>query len=152
MAGPSRESLAEKLERHRVVRDGCWAWNGAKHPFGYGWLRHGSRTLLAHRVAFEVAHGLPMRGIVVRHACDTPECTNPDHLIGGTHADNVADRFARGRHVRPDGCYANTKITPEQIAQIGALLTKGMSYRAVGRSLGFSGCTIKRHAQAAGAK
>lgn len=36
-------------------------------------------------------------GFVVRHTCDTPTCINPDHLIIGTHQDNMNDRAARGR-------------------------------------------------------
>lgn len=146
MAGPARESLEDKLQRHRVVKDGCWGWSGSKHKFGYGWVRHGDRTLVAHRAAFEVEYGAIPDGAVVRHKCDNPECTNPDHLVIGSHADNVADRFARGRHLKSGGLYANTIISEDQISRIRPMLDQGMSLRAIGRALGFSGDTIKRHA------
>ena len=34
---------------------------------------------------------------VIRHTCDNPQCINPDHLISGTHSNNVADRVLRER-------------------------------------------------------
>lgn len=35
--------------------------------------------------------------MVIRHKCDNPICVNPDHLLIGTHADNIADRIKRKR-------------------------------------------------------
>lgn len=53
-----------------------------------------------HRLVYCEAHGLSLldiEGQVVRHTCDNPRCINPDHMVLGTHQDNVADRVARGR-------------------------------------------------------
>ena len=50
-----------------------------------------------------MAHGYVPE--VVRHACDNPPCCNPLHLLGGTHADNVADKVRRGRVPRGETHY-----------------------------------------------
>jgi hypothetical protein len=35
--------------------------------------------------------------LIVMHTCDTPLCVRPDHLVAGSHADNVADMVAKRR-------------------------------------------------------
>jgi len=67
---------------------------------GYGRKKVGSRTVLAHRHAWELANGLVPEGLCVLHRCDNPPCINPDHLFLGTRADNNADRDAKGRSKR----------------------------------------------------
>jgi len=39
----------------------------------------------------------PVAGQVVMHTCDNPPCCNPAHLRIGTTADNVRDKWAKGR-------------------------------------------------------
>lgn len=135
MAGPNRQSLEEKLARHRVVRDGCWGWAASKSAYGYGWVRHGSKTLLAHRAAYEVAHGPIPDGMVVRHSCDNPECTNPAHLLLGTHADNVADKVARGRQHRGEK-HPFTKVKDADLQVARQLRAQGMSWASISRRFG----------------
>ena len=64
----------------------------------------------AHRVAWEFTNGPIPHGWIVCHRCDNPACCNPDHLFLGTHADNVADKVAKGRAVNPlaDACRTKT--------------------------------------------
>ena len=71
----------------------CVEWIGYTMPGGYGQ----SNGKLAHRTAWETAHGPIPDGIEVLHSCDNPPCHNPEHLFLGTQADNMADMDAKGR-------------------------------------------------------
>lgn len=143
MAGPHRQSLEEKLARHRVVRNGCWGWSSSKSAYGYGWVRHGDRTLLAHRAAYEVANGPIPAGMVVRHSCDTPECTNPAHLLLGTHADNVADKVARGRQYRGDR-HSCCKVKEADLPVALQLRKDGLSWGEIAKRFGVSRDAVRQ--------
>jgi hypothetical protein len=77
----------------------CWNWQGSLDRHGYGQFKlgFGLSPLRAHRIAYEACKGEIPEGMHVLHSCDNPRCCNPDHLRVGTHADNMADREARGR-------------------------------------------------------
>lgn len=78
----------------------CWPWLGGRSSCGYGSFRLTKTPNVkraAHIVSWSLANGPVPAGYVVRHSCDNRPCVNPSHLVLGTHADNVADRVARGR-------------------------------------------------------
>lgn len=82
----------------RVAKsDGCWLWAGCRDSGGYGRLRWRGATMLAHRVAYELATGTLDADACVCHTCDNPPCCNPAHLFPGTRADNNRDMAAKGR-------------------------------------------------------
>lgn len=105
-SGPSRRSLADRFWEKVDKTPGqgpngdCWEWKGARQPNGYGKLTSGGdrgKTLMAHRVALELA-GVPLsEGAYACHHCDNPPCVREDHLYAGMPTDNVADMVARGR-------------------------------------------------------
>ena len=49
----------------------------------------------AHRYAWTLAHGPVPPGLAVRHRCDEPLCTAPEHLDVGTFAENSRDTIVR---------------------------------------------------------
>jgi hypothetical protein len=99
----------------------CWEWDGGKNRDGYGRFRDGAKIRTAHRVAYELTYGpIPDEDdegyrIVVRHKCDNPGCTHPEHLALGTRADNNRDRDERGRNgqARLTHCKRGHEFTEE---------------------------------------
>lgn len=83
--------------------DDCWEWTGAKTSNGgYGQLtlpKHNVQR--AHRLSYFLANGYLDTKLFIRHKCDNPSCVNPNHLVEGTHQDNMNDMVERGRHKLP---------------------------------------------------
>ena len=95
-----RGSPAERLAARLVPHGDCLEFDGYRDKKGYGRLGAGDgtkRVVLAHRLAYELAHGTVPDGLCVLHSCDNPPCCRPDHLFLGTRVDNNADMRAKGR-------------------------------------------------------
>jgi hypothetical protein len=98
--------------------DGCWLWTGyARCAGGYGGISVGRRTALAHRVAWELAHGSLDKTMCVLHRCDNPRCVNVAHLFLGTRGDNNRDRAAKGRNGDISGDRNFIRRHPERAAR-----------------------------------
>jgi hypothetical protein len=69
------------------------------------------------KIVYEAVNGPVPPGMVVRHTCDNRACINVYHLVLGTHADNVADRVARGRSASGEG-NGRSKLTSQQVAAV----------------------------------
>ena len=76
----------------------CWLWAGPTiNGDGYARFWNGARHVMAHRAAFELAHGPIPEGMEIDHTCSVRNCVNPAHLEPVTHRENCLRTRARGR-------------------------------------------------------
>jgi hypothetical protein len=121
----------------RAAPSGCLEWTGVtvksngRDSHRYGRFTRNGAKQLAHRVAYERAHGPIPPGMQALHRCDNPLCCNPAHLFLGTHAENMGDMAAKGRASRrgapPRHGEANprAKLRDAEIAEIRARRASG---------------------------
>lgn len=70
----------------------CWLWLGLLNGKGYGTgfrVSKERRSVLAHRWAWEMAHGPIPEGLEIDHLCRNRACVRLDHLEAVEHAINV---------------------------------------------------------------
>ena len=117
-----KDRFASKIEKTET----CWLWKGALDKNGYGVTWYNKKFEYAHRVSwlFYVKGLTEMPKNVIRHTCDNTQCVNPDHLIEGTHKDNVEDRVRRDRSAK---CEQNgrSKLTKENVIFIREAVNNG---------------------------
>lgn len=89
LLGMGRNVTVRILERTTSNEQGCWVWEGAKQPNGYGKLKVQGRTELVHRAAYEAWVGPIPDGWVVDHKCSNRACCNPEHLEAVEQRENT---------------------------------------------------------------
>ena len=67
----------------------CRLWQLAKTRDGYGKVKAGGRSLLAHHLAYQQEYGPIPRNTQLDHLCHVRSCINPQHLEPVTAAENV---------------------------------------------------------------
>jgi HNH endonuclease len=125
-----------------IPESGCWIWMRACTSGGYGKLRVGGRLVLAHRFAWELTRGPIPTGIHVLHRCDVPSCVNPKHLFLGSHADNMRDKCAKGRHNSPRGIRNGRSAAKLSADQVAAIRGDQRSGRSVALEYGVSKSSV----------
>lgn len=92
----------------------CQIWDGARSGRRYGGLGRGAERRLAHRVAYEQAHGPIPAGLEIDHLCRNPLCVNPDHLEAVTHRENVLRGVGpTALNARKTHCKRGHEFSPE---------------------------------------
>lgn len=145
----SRSAAWDRKFWARVNRsDGCWEWQGYRDRQGYGHLsRKVDGPMLAHRFAWLQFNGSIPAGAVIRHICDNPPCCNPDHLLIGTQADNIADRQRRGRHRPgrfPGEAHPMHRLTELTVLDLRRRYADGESAVSLARECGISPDWMRR--------
>jgi hypothetical protein len=105
---------------------GCWTWTGRrqKTAMRYGLFKAKGRMRYAHQFAYLMIWGPLPKGMLVRHTCDNPLCVKPDHLVAGTHQQNMDDRSERGRHAH-GARQGLAKLTDAIVAEARQLYATG---------------------------
>ena len=88
----SLELFTRVASKIRIPRKkgGCWEWNGAHIPLGYGSVGayNGKSQAGAHRVVYEMFVGEIPPDLELDHLCKNKGCCNPDHLEAVTAREN----------------------------------------------------------------
>jgi len=99
----------------------CMEWTGALWVNGYPEARVNGKKIRVHRYVWEWVNGRKLAkwpAEVVLHTCDNRKCLNPEHLVAGTQAENLADMRRKGRAWTPprkDFCKRGHALTPDNM-------------------------------------
>lgn len=124
---------------------GCWNWNGpVNKKTGYGYVNVGNRQYGIHRLAWQIANGIPLndRLQIVRHTCDNRRCMNPAHLVLGSHQDNTNDAKERDRMPKGES-HANAKLDDQQVRWVREWHAMGRDVRTIALRLRVSKHTVR---------
>ena len=107
-----------------TVDESTGCWNCTSHKVninnrgfvGYFICNRGGYRSL-HRYMYAQKYGDISSDDIIRHICDNPMCINPEHLIKGTHNDNVQDRVNRNRSAIGEK-NGRAKLTEAQVIEI----------------------------------
>lgn len=120
---------------------GCMLWLGDTDWNEYGRLEVDGRKVRAHRLAYELHHGVRLKpDQLVLHRCDRTRCCTPDHLFLGTQRQNMADMRAKGRAACGTRQPA-AKLTDDLVRYIRSSSAKGVE---LARELDVAETTISR--------
>lgn len=134
----------------KAIRRGpneCWPWCGTVlKKDNRGILYFDGRNHLAPRVSWFIHNGeWPAKGIFVCHACDNPNCVNPDHLWLGTCGDNTRDAAAKKRlwsqkpgYSTRGSAHGQSKLTEADVLTIREMRQSGMAIRKIAAKFGMT--------------
>ena len=81
MMKPHLLPLEQEFRYKVYARGSCFEWRGAISSTGYGTLTVVGQSVLAHRMAYELAIGTSIPpGLTIDHLCRHPWCVKPSHL------------------------------------------------------------------------
>ncbi len=137
-------SVSDRLFSNiKKAPSGCIEWTGHILGSGYGKITSMGKTLLTHRVSYEICVGQIPDDMCVCHHCDNRCCVNPMHLFLGTDLDNARDRSSKGR-----SCFGerspHAKLSIRSVSEIRRLAREGVSQRNIARLFDVSQASVQR--------
>ena len=105
-----------------MTKSGCHEWNAKGGTRPTFW--HDGKFPVAARWIYWYHNGV--WPVIARHTCNNDRCVNPEHIIDGSHADNMRDK---------------SNLTPEIVAEIRRLFAErkdgaGFPYAALAAEFG----------------
>ena len=100
----TEKELRRFLKKIEFSKD-CWEWKAAKGKGDYGMFGLRGKTVLAHRVAYELFKG-PIQDETIDHLCGNRTCMNPEHLDSCSLSENRKRAIDKTGRVFSEGRYA----------------------------------------------
>jgi hypothetical protein len=135
------QSTTERFKSKVKIVNGCWLWQDALYPDGYGVFHIDGKNYRAHRISFEFFVSKIPEGMCVCHRCDTPACVNPKHLFLGTNLENRLDCVAKGRQARGQQ-HGLSKLDEKQVKEIRCLREHGKTLAEIASQLNISSAMV----------
>lgn len=105
------ENFIEEDKGHTTP---CWIWQKGLDSYGYGVLSSCGKQFKAHRIAWELTHGLIPDGLQTDHLCRTRSCIRPDHIELVTTKENVLrGEGITAKNATKTHCAAGHEFLPE---------------------------------------
>lgn len=136
------DAVKAYLDARSVDVGGCRVWNTDNTSNRYGWVSSGNINQSAHSLSYEINVGSIPDGMNVLHRCDNGLCIRPEHLFLGSHAENMADKVAKGRQVKGDRVNTS-KLNEEAVIEIRRRLSDGDGHRDIALEYNVDESTIR---------
>ena len=127
----------------------CINWSKSLGHNGYGITTRNNKTYRAHRLVYCDYHNIDhsdIKGMVVRHTCDNRKCINPEHLVIGTHQDNMDDMKKRNRTAKGEA-HGRAKLSEVDIKTIRDRYIRGSKVHgllAIAKDFGVAFQTVSK--------
>lgn len=104
--------------KYKINKNDCYVCTShSLDSEGYVSCKRNGKKMPIYRHIYRFFKGAPKKGMVIRHTCDNRRCINPNHLVLGSHQDNVKDRVLRGRSAKGEA-NGRSKLTERQVLAI----------------------------------
>lgn len=146
------KNLSELMRRCTIdSTTNCWVCHRVPDDAGYCNISINAIAGKWHRVVYAIVHGECPAATEVDHQCNNRACGNPDHLVLGTHRDNMSRMSLQkrhGSHVKPENLARGSqhylsRFSDEQVREIWQCVDGGESLPSIVARSGVSQATIR---------